>query len=72
MKTFQFVEHGGLCVKIFHTMTNRDVLKAIRQEAMLTDFYLNKDAENYLKTLDNDDLFIDPCGEMDLYFDYVE
>lgn len=71
MKKFQIVESGGLCVPIFFRMSNKDVKKAIETEAYLQYFDLNKSAQDYLRTLDNDDLFVDPCDEkMNLYFNY--
>lgn len=70
MKTFQLSE-SGLGVKIFWTMTNRDMKKAIEQEADLQDFPLNEQAKDYLETLDNDDIFIVTDEEFTVYFNYL-
>lgn len=70
MKTFQLSE-SGLEVKIFWTMTNRDMKKAIENEAELQNFPLNESAREYLKGLDNDDIFVETDEEFTVYFNYL-
>ena len=69
MKTFQLYE-SGLEVKIFWTMTNRDMKKAIENEAELQDFPLNESAREYLNGLDNNDIFVETDEEFTVYFNY--
>jgi len=69
MKTFQLSE-SGLEVKIFWTMTNRDMKKAIEYESELQDFPLNESARDYLNGLDNDDIFVETDEEFTVYFNY--
>jgi hypothetical protein len=70
MKTFQLSE-SGLEVKIFWTMTNRDMKKAIENEAELQKFPLNESAREYLKGLDNNDIFVETDEEFTVYFNYL-
>lgn len=69
MKTFQRSE-SGLEVKIFWTMTNRDMKKAIENEAELQKFPLNESAREYLNGLDNNDIFVETDEEFTVYFNY--
>jgi hypothetical protein len=70
MKTFQRSE-SGLEVKIFWTMTNRDMKKAIENEAELQKFPLNESAREYLNGLDNNDIFVETDEEFTVYFNYL-
>ena len=65
--TFGLKLSGDLKVPVYFRMTNGDVNKAIREEIALQGYKLTEQQQNalktYLKGLENDNLFVDPCDE---------
>ena len=71
---FQLQQSGVLSFPVFQMMTNKEVKFAIEQEIMLQSIILSHAEQNalksYLNMLDNDELFVDPCGEIELTFGF--
>ena len=65
---FNLKQSGVISFKVIHPMTNRDILHAILSEFETKRIKLSSDKrtalKSYVKGLDNDNMFIDPCGEM--------
>ena len=71
---FTLQQSGVLSFPVFQIMTNKEVKFAIKQEIMLQSVILSHAEQNalksYLNVLDNDELFVDPCGKMLLSFGF--